>query len=98
MGLKFAVDEQKNLYDFWGGRLTQLLADEITASGSPFVLNVASQEYAKSVDLRALGVPVITALFPGWVPLPSSPSHSARRLPPLRPSRPQLHRRVANDR
>jgi len=32
---------------------------------SKFVLNVASQEYAKSVALDALRAPVVTAAFPG---------------------------------
>lgn len=50
-------------YSFWGGSLT----DAINAEAGPdcFVLNVASQEYAKSVKLKALSVPVVTAVFPG---------------------------------
>jgi len=64
MGLKFACAGKKSLYDYWGDRLTQMLAAEAKDS-CPFVLNVASQEYAKSVDLGALGVPVVTACFPG---------------------------------
>ena len=53
------------LDDYWGDSITKMLASEAAAGDCPFVLNVASQEYAKSVSLKALGVPVITAVFPG---------------------------------
>eukprot|EP00322_Chrysochromulina_rotalis_P002576 CAMPEP_0115834862 /NCGR_PEP_ID=MMETSP0287-20121206/3900_1 /TAXON_ID=412157 /ORGANISM="Chrysochromulina rotalis, Strain UIO044" /LENGTH=290 /DNA_ID=CAMNT_0003288307 /DNA_START=63 /DNA_END=935 /DNA_ORIENTATION=+ len=50
-----------NLYAFWGDQLTQ----SIEAEHPAWVLNVASQEYAKSIDLQSLSCPVITASFPG---------------------------------
>lgn len=65
MGLKFASNGKENLYAFWGERITEALSSEAAKAGCPFVLNVASQEYAKSVDFDELGVPVITAAFPG---------------------------------
>ncbi|KAL1498541.1 hypothetical protein AB1Y20_013862 [Prymnesium parvum] len=65
MGTKFACGGAANLYAFWGDRLTRALADDAAAAAAPFVLNIASAEYAKAVDLSALGVPVITASFPG---------------------------------
>ena len=65
MSTKLACAGKKDLYDYWGSSITEMLAKEIKAGDCPFVLNVASQEYAKSVDLKALGVPVITAVFPG---------------------------------
>ena len=53
---------EKNLYEFWGEELTK----SIEAEKPAWVLNVASQEYAKGVDLKSLKVPlVVTASFPG---------------------------------
>lgn len=59
-------DGSPNLYKFWDDALTASIAEEKPA----WILNVASQEYAKSVDLKALAapphtIPVITASFPG---------------------------------
>lgn len=65
MGLQFACGRSTNLYEYWGDRITQALHKEVAASRCPFVLNIASQEYAKAVDLSSLGAPVITAHFPG---------------------------------
>ena len=71
MSTRLKVDEETpNLYAFWGSQLTEALAEEIkTAKNAPsFVLNVASQEYAKAVDLTpggGLPVPVVTVVFPG---------------------------------
>ena len=64
MSTKMACpDGATNLYAYWGDKLTESIADEAPA----WVLNVASQEYSKSVDLKALATrcPVITAAFPG---------------------------------
>jgi len=64
MSTKLECDGHANLYKFWGDTLT----DSLAAEKPKWVLNVASQEYAKSVDLKALadkGLPVVTAVFPG---------------------------------
>ena len=71
MSTRLKVGQHANLYRFWateGSDITKSLRDELASrpdGASKFVLNVASQEYAKAVDLAALGVPVITAVFPG---------------------------------
>lgn len=68
MSTKLACAGHANLYSFWGGGLTEALNAELGAmedSPAKFVLNVASQEYAKSVRLSELGAPVVTASFPG---------------------------------
>ena len=65
MSTKLAVGSHANLYAYWGDALTESLNAEIDATAAPFVLNVASQEYAKSVKLAALRAPVVTANFPG---------------------------------
>jgi len=57
-----------SLYAHWGDALTAHLNEELDAMGdsaAKFVLNVASQEYAKAVKLPALRAKVLTAQFPG---------------------------------
>ena len=61
MSTKLAVGDAPNLYKYWGDSLTASLR----AEEPPFVVNVASQEYAKALDMGALGCPVITCAFPG---------------------------------
>lgn len=61
MGTKFPVGKNKNLYEFWRKKITQSLNDELE-EGELF-LNLASNEYFKAIDAKALKVPVITAVF-----------------------------------
>ena len=61
MGTKFPVGKHKNLYEFWRKNITQTLNDELE-DGELF-LNLASAEYFKAIDVKALKVPVITANF-----------------------------------
>lgn len=61
MGTKFPVGKNKNLYEFWKKQITQTLNDELE-DGELF-LNLASNEYFKAIDVKALKVPVITATF-----------------------------------
>ena len=61
MGTKFPVGKNKNLYEFWKKKITQSLNDELK-DGELF-LNLASNEYFKAIDTKALKVPVITARF-----------------------------------
>ena len=65
MSTKLSVGEHKDLYAFWATSLTERLAAEARETGAPFVINAASQEYAKAVDGRGRGVPVVTAVCPG---------------------------------
>jgi cytoplasmic iron level regulating protein YaaA (DUF328/UPF0246 family) len=65
MSTKLACGVASNLYDYWGADITELLNQDIGAARNPFVLNVASAEYAKAVRLPQLSVPVVTASFPG---------------------------------
>lgn len=57
MGTKLPVGKAKNLYEFWRKKLTTALNEELK-EGELFV-NLASQEYFKAIDVKALKVPVI---------------------------------------
>jgi cytoplasmic iron level regulating protein YaaA (DUF328/UPF0246 family) len=63
MSTKLKTKKGKNLYQFWGDSLTQCLANEIKIDKESFLINLASNEYSKSLNLKELGVPVITPIF-----------------------------------
>ncbi len=61
MGTKFPVGKHKNLYEFWKKQITDVLNEEL--EDDELFLNLASNEYFKAIDVKALKVPVITANF-----------------------------------
>lgn len=61
MGTKFPVGKNKNLYEFWRKTITESLNNEL--EDNELFLNLASNEYFKAIDTKALKVPVITASF-----------------------------------
>ena len=63
MGTPLANPRGKNLYEFWGGRITSLLNDTLAQAGASVLVNLASQEYFKSVDTRKLNARLITPVF-----------------------------------
>jgi len=66
MGTKLATAKGKNLYDFWGQSLTQALNKQLERRGSKALINLASQEYFRAVDTKALDAPLITPVFKDW--------------------------------
>lgn len=63
MGLKFANSGGRNLYEFWGDRIAASLKRQLKKTGSPVLLNLASNEYFKAVDAGTLDAEVITPVF-----------------------------------
>ena len=63
MGTELPVGKSENLYGFWGKKITQLLNEDIEATKSKEVINLASQEYMSAVDLKLLKAPVIDIQF-----------------------------------
>lgn len=65
MGRKFATKGRKDLYEFWGSRLTEKLNDEFAAERGKkkTLVNLASNEYFKSVRPKELGAEVVTPVF-----------------------------------
>lgn len=61
MGTKLAVDENKNLYDFWKIKITDSLNKELKKE--ELFVNLASNEYFAAIDTKRLKVPVITPEF-----------------------------------
>ncbi|RLA22568.1 MAG: peroxide stress protein YaaA [Gammaproteobacteria bacterium] len=66
MGARFKNQRGKNLYEFWGDKITDRLNQEIAGHKSPVLVNLASNEYFKSVKPRLLKGEVITPVFKDW--------------------------------
>ena len=63
MGLKFSNRGGKNLYEFWGDDITAAVNKQVKKSGTKVLVNLASNEYFKSVKAKALDAEVITPVF-----------------------------------
>ncbi|MFL0803302.1 MAG: peroxide stress protein YaaA [Agarilytica sp.] len=66
MGTKLANARGKNLYEFWGTKISGALNKQLKKTGDATLVNLASQEYFKSVDLSTLNATVITPTFKDW--------------------------------
>lgn len=60
MGIRLENKKGKNLYEFWGSRIAKAINE--VAKGAP-VINLASQEYFKAVDVEKLSSKVLTPVF-----------------------------------
>lgn len=64
MGTSWAITPKTNsLYKYWKTILTEEIKNELATTNSKFLLNLASQEYAKAIDFKQIEVPVITPEF-----------------------------------
>ncbi len=61
MGTKWSVTPKtSNLYKFWGSKIAEALNEE---EGNGIIVNLASTEYFKAIDLKKLKAKVITPTF-----------------------------------
>ena len=63
MGTRLATDAGANLYQFWGTRIAEHLNRQLADDTDPVVVNLASQEYFKAVDRKALSARVVECVF-----------------------------------
>lgn len=63
MGTQLKNEKGKNLYEFWGSQITDKLNQELAGHRSKTLINLASNEYFKSVQPRQLDAEVITPGF-----------------------------------
>jgi cytoplasmic iron level regulating protein YaaA (DUF328/UPF0246 family) len=66
MGTRLDTARGKDLYGFWGGAITEALNRTAAEQGAKVLVNLASEEYFKSVKRKQLAIPVITPLFEDW--------------------------------
>jgi cytoplasmic iron level regulating protein YaaA (DUF328/UPF0246 family) len=63
MGTKLANPRGKNLYEFWGERISGYLNQALEEQGDNLLLNLASNEYFSAVKLKALNARVVNTEF-----------------------------------
>lgn len=70
MGSRLANSGGRNLYAYWGDKLTcklnELLDAERDSTGSTALVNLASEEYFKAVQPAGLHAQVVTPVFEDW--------------------------------
>lgn len=63
MGTKLSNAQGANLYKFWGSTMADYINTHLAADKAPIVVNLASNEYFKSVDRKALQARVVECVF-----------------------------------
>jgi len=66
MGLKMTTKKGENLYQFWGEKITDALNVLLAKQDEPVLINLASNEYFKSVQKKNLDGRLITPEFKDW--------------------------------
>ena len=63
MGTRLSNSRGKNLYEFWGEQITDAVNEALAQAGSDRLINLASNEYFKSVKTKRLNGQLITPQF-----------------------------------
>lgn len=63
MGTSLPIQRKKNLYQFWGDKITTALNETMKEHNTDVLLNLASSEYFKAVDFSKINGRVITPVF-----------------------------------
>ena len=63
MGTKLNFDTHKNLYQFWDTKIAKMINKDMKANGDKFLINLASEEYFKSIDRKTLKAPIVQIHF-----------------------------------
>ena len=66
MGTALKTRRGKNLYEFWNNRISDGLNQQLKETNSIYLVNLASNEYFKSVKPKHLNAEVITPAFLDW--------------------------------
>ncbi len=66
MGTRLANARGKDLYAFWGDTITEALNASLAEQDADIVLNLASEEYFKSVRPARLKARIVTPVFQEW--------------------------------
>jgi len=63
MGTKLKYYKSKDLYTFWNPLITKKINEAVAESGSGILINLASNEYFKSIDRKKLKAEIVTPDF-----------------------------------
>jgi len=61
MGTDLTIQRKKNLYQFWGSKVTDAINKEL--DGEELFVNLASQEYFKVIQPKNINAPVVSPVF-----------------------------------
>lgn len=63
MATKLSYLKSKDLYEFWKPSITQKIDEALEESGSRVLVNLASNEYFKSIDCKKLNATIVSPEF-----------------------------------
>jgi len=63
MGTSLVNQSGKDLYAFWREQLTADLSEELSQQKQPYLINLASDEYFKAIDVKKFEHPIISPVF-----------------------------------
>ena len=63
MGTRLETGRSSNLYEFWGGKITDALNEAIAAQKQPLLINLASNEYFNVLDAGRIDARIVTPTF-----------------------------------
>ena len=63
MGTEMNYYRSKNLYQFWNPSITNKIKEALDQSGNNVLVNLASNEYFKSIDKKKLKAEIVTPEF-----------------------------------
>ena len=66
MGTALRNTAGKDLYEFWGGKVTQALNEVLSGQRSKVLINLASNEYYKVVQAQNIDGRIVTINFKEW--------------------------------
>jgi cytoplasmic iron level regulating protein YaaA (DUF328/UPF0246 family) len=66
MGTRLRTAKGGNLYEYWGSTIADYLNERQDGQKTPVIINLASEEYFKSVDRKALKARVVQCVFQDW--------------------------------
>jgi cytoplasmic iron level regulating protein YaaA (DUF328/UPF0246 family) len=66
MGTRLATPRGRQLYAYWGAEIAKHLDARLRRDAAPLHVNLASEEYFKVVDPRALKAPLLHCVFEDW--------------------------------
>jgi uncharacterized protein len=66
MGTRLSTSRGRNLYEYWGSKIADYLNALQQGESAPVIVNLASEEYFKSVDKTVLRARVVQCVFQDW--------------------------------
>ena len=63
MGTGFATGKSQDLYEYWGGKLTRSLNNDLAGEKKKIIINLASNEYFNAIQPKNLDATIITPVF-----------------------------------